>query len=333
MRVAYMNKAVILTIFFILLVPSTAAQSIKTIEVHENGTAFWTIEERIPLMTQPELNEWNQFIRDGQGYRYQKVIKELEDRMNQSLISAENYSKRTMKIRDVNISYGMLKTTTGTFGIINFRFEWVNFSRVNSSGIFIGDSFTEVMIPSSENVLIIKIPDNYDVVSASPEFDKRDENRLIWDGTMYRSFDTGEPSLVLKPNTDIWPMATNFVLPNAITSTWPLNILILLILVLILILISGISVLLLKRKRTLTTETDDDVSLLDPDLAMEYLEDEEMIIQILIKHNGQANQSDIVKETGFSKSKISNVLAKMKEDGHIVKIRKGKRNLIRLIDK
>ena len=329
MRVAYMNKAIILTIFFILLVQSTAAQSIKTIEVHENGSAFWTIEERIPLMTQPELNEWNQFIRDGQGYRYQKVIKELEDRMNQSLISAENYSKRTMEIRDVNISCDMLKTTTGTFGIINFRFEWVNFSRVNSSGIFIGDSFAEVMVPSSENVFIIKIPDNYDVVSVSPEFDKRDETRLIWDGTMYRSFDTGEPSLVLKSNTDIWPRATNFVLPNAITSTWPLNILILILL----ILISGISVLLLKKKRTLTTETDDDASLLDPDLAMEYLEDEEMIIQILIKHNGQANQSDIVKETGFSKSKISNVLTKMKEDGHIVKIRKGKRNLIRLIDK
>jgi uncharacterized membrane protein len=55
-----------------------------------------------------------------------------------------------------------------------------------------------------------------------------------------------------------------------------------------------------------------------------------MIIKILIKHNGQANQTDIVKETGFSKSKISNVLAKMKEDGDIEKIRKGKSNLIRL---
>ena len=328
-----MNKAVFLTIFFIiliLLVPSTAAQSIKTIEIYENGTAFWTIEERIPLETQPELNEWNQFIRTGQGYKYQKIVEELEDRTNQSLISAENISKRSMEVRNVNISYDMLKTTSGTFGIINFRFEWLNFSRVNSSGIFIGDAFTEVMVPSSENVLIIKIPDNYtvDPESASPKYDKEDEDgtRFIWDGTMYRSFDVGEPSLVLKPNTDIWPMATIFVLPNAITSTWPLNILILLIL----ILISGISVLLLKRKRTLTTEDDDDISLLDQDLTMEYLEDEEMITKILIKHNGQANQSDIVKETGFSKSKISNVLAKMKKDGDIEKIRQGKRNIIRL---
>jgi uncharacterized membrane protein len=324
-----MKKTVFLTIFFIvliILVPPTAAQSINTIEVHENGTALWTIQERVSLETQPKLNEWNQFISTGQGYRYQQIVEELNDRTNQSLISAENYTKRTMEIRDVNISYDMLNTTTGTFGIINFHFEWVNFSHVNSSGIFIGDAFTEVMVPSPENVLIIKIPDNYDIVSVSPEFDKDDGTRLIWDGTMYRSFNVGEPSLVLKPKTDIWPMATNFVLPNAITSTWPLYILILILL----ILISGISVLLLKRKRTITTENDDDVSLLEQNLTMEYLEDEEMIIKILIKHNGQAKQSDIVTETGFSKSKISNVLAKMKEDGDIEKIRKGKSNLIRL---
>ncbi len=320
-----MNKAVFLTIFFILLillVPSTAAQSINTIEVHENGTAFWTIQERIPLETQPELNEWNQFIRDGQGYRYQKIIEELKDRTNQSLISAENISKRSMEVRNVNVSYDMLKSTSGTFGIINFRFEWVNFSHVNSSSIFIGDSFTEVMVPSSENVLIIKIPDNYDVVSVFPEFDKRDGIRLIWDGTMYRSFDVGEPSLVLRPST-IWPMPTNFVLPNAINNTWPLIILILLIL------ITGITILLWKKRRIPSTKNDD-VFTPDPDMIMEYLEDEEMIIKILIKHNGQANQSDIVKETGFSKSKISNVLTKMKKDGDIDKIRQGKRNIIRL---
>ena len=317
-----MNKAVFLTIFFILLVPSTAAQSINTIEVHENGTVFWTIQERISLETQPELNEWNQFIRTGQGYRYQQIVEELKDRTNQSLISAENISKRSMELRNVNISYDMLKTTSGTFGIINIRFEWLNFSHVNSSSIFIGDSFTEVMAPSSENVLIIKIPDNYDVVSVSPEFDKRDGTRLIWDGTMYRSFDVGEPSLVLRPST-IWPMPTNFVLPNAINNTWPLIILILLIL------ITGITILLWK-KRSIPSTKNDDVFTPDPDMIMEYLEDEEMIIKILIKHNGQANQSDIVKETGFSKSKISNVLTKMKEDGDIDKIRQGKRNIIRL---
>lgn len=301
-----MNKAVFLIIILILLVPSTAGQSINTIEVHENGTAFWIIEERISLETQPDLNEWNQFINSGEGYRYQNIIKELEDSTNQSLIAAKNSSNRSMEIRNVNISYDLLNTTSGTFGIINFSFEWLNFSYVNSSNIFIGDSFTEVMVPSSENVLIIKIPDNYDVVSVSPKFDKQDESRLIWDGTMYRSFNVGEPSLELRPSR-IWPL----------------------ILLVLIILITGISILLWKREYFSATKKDK-VFTIDPDLTINYLEDEEMIIKILIKNNGQANQSDIVKETGFSKSKISNILAKMKEDGDIEKIRKGKRNIIRL---
>lgn len=302
-----MNKAVFFTIFLILLVPSAAAQTIKTIEVHENGTAFLTIEERIPLETQPELNEWNQFMRNGQGFRYQMVIQELEDKKNQSLISAENYTGRSMEVRNENISYDMLKTTSGTFGIINFYFEWVNFSRLDSSSIFIGDSFTEVMVPSSENVLIIKIPDDYNIVSVSPEFDKRDGTRLIWDGTMYRSFNVGEPALVLKPSTNTGPF----------------------ILLVLIILISGIMILFW-RKRFFPAAKDDAVFAPDQELKMEFIEDEEMIIKILINHNGQANQSDIVKESGFSKSKISNVLAKMKEEGDIEKIRKGKRNIIRI---
>jgi len=66
------------------------------------------------------------------------------------------------------------------------------------------------------------------------------------------------------------------------------------------------------------------------DLANEDLDDEEMIRQFLLRKGGQAYQSDIVKFIGLSKSKISMVLSKMKGDGKIIKIRKGKENLIRL---
>jgi uncharacterized membrane protein len=66
------------------------------------------------------------------------------------------------------------------------------------------------------------------------------------------------------------------------------------------------------------------------DLNIEDLDDEEMIRQFLLRKDGQAYQSDIVKFSGLSKSKISMVLSKMKGDGKIIKIRKGKENLIRL---
>jgi hypothetical protein len=67
-----------------------------------------------------------------------------------------------------------------------------------------------------------------------------------------------------------------------------------------------------------------------PYLPEEFLSDEEMIERYLTKCGGQAYQSDIVKDSGLSKSKISIVLAKMKDDGKVIKIKKGKENIIRL---
>jgi hypothetical protein len=68
-------------------------------------------------------------------------------------------------------------------------------------------------------------------------------------------------------------------------------------------------------------------------LPEEFLSDEEMIEKYLTKCGGQSYQSDIVRDSGLSKSKISIVLAKMKEDGKVMKIKKGKENIIRLAAK
>jgi hypothetical protein len=82
----------------------------------------------------------------------------------------------------------------------------------------------------------------------------------------------------------------------------------------------------------ITTEDDEnDISQPPfPYLPEEFLSDEEMIERYLTKCGGQAYQSDIVKDSGLSKSKISIVLAKMKDDGKVIKIKKGKENIIRL---
>ncbi len=57
---------------------------------------------------------------------------------------------------------------------------------------------------------------------------------------------------------------------------------------------------------------------------------ENEIEKLLSDAGGTAFQSDIVNATGLSKSAISIVLSRMREEGKIVKIRRGKENLIRL---
>jgi len=193
-----MKRVVLFFLFLLLVIHSASAQSLITIDVQENGNAIWTMEEYLPLVSQEEIDEWEEFIHNGQDIeQYKSDIEEFRIRIDWFLSSAEEYSNRPMDAKNFKISYDTAKTLSGTFGIVRFSFEWINFSRTESDKFFIGDVFSEGMILSYDNVLIINIPMGYEVESVSPDFDERDGNRLIWDGTLARSFDKGEPALVL----------------------------------------------------------------------------------------------------------------------------------------
>lgn len=394
----------VLLIILILLWAQTAGAQVQatdqslftTIEINENGNAIWTTEMRTSLSTLSMISEWNLSLKDTN-----KTKKDLEDfsaRINSKIRSAENYSQRPMLARDFNISYETINIQSNSYGIIRLSFEWVgfslyNFSLYNNSTIMIGDAFSEEEMPSSNNVLIIKIPKGYDVVNATPGFDKRDGNRLIWDGTMYRSFAKGEPNVVLQykaadqgsspsPSMDfifialigaslfiIWMKRDYFWKKrvenaekaqrsdmNAVQTVAaagegaPVR--------------TGEEIAPIAGAAQLAQtgvniaagtgavqpsltgieitadgegdESDDDETTYSgsfndlPALTEDILGDEEMIEKYLARVGGQSYQSDIVKESGLSKSKISIVLAKMKEEGRILKIRKGKENIIRL---
>ncbi len=314
-----MRRLIGLFAFLILWASVAGAQSIITVEVYDSGYAQWTMEKRISLINQTEIDDWQEFIEKGDDpAKRQTEILDFSRRIEWFISSAEKFSNRSMNAEKFNISYDMIRTPSNAFGIIRYSFEWKNFSHTDSTRILVGDAFSEGQLLSSDNVLVIKIPDGYEVESASPGFDKRDGTRLIWDGTLYRSFDKGEPALVLSRT-------------GVSSFTW------FMIVVAMVGLISGTSMLILRRrKQDLTTATDiaspgGEIVLTPlPDQVKQDLEDEEMIELFLKRFGGEAYQSDIVRESRLSKSKISIVLAKMKEDGRILKIKKGKENLIRL---
>ena len=366
-----MTRAVLLIILIIMMGQTAGAQAVITreqskftIDIMDNGNAIWSEEKYYPLTSKSAISEWNMSLKDADN---QSIGSKINERVNLSLLSAMNYSGRTMEVRDFNITYNLVESTPNAYGVIRLSFEWVNFSRIDDSNITIGDAFSDGMVPSSDNVLVINIPAGYDVVNASPGFDKRDGNRLIWDGTMYRSFSKGEPYLVISKN-------------GLSQDPFPFELV-------ILVIFGGAGVFIFlfifwKREylKKIFTGTEEDTvqpqekiiqrdtepeaepqekppmetSGLDtsaqaisvgtvpevqslhtltglPPINEEILGDEEMIERYLIKFGGQAYQSDIVKESGLSKSKISIVLAKMKDEGRIIKIRKGKENIIRLV--
>jgi hypothetical protein len=145
-----------------LWVYAANAQSIITIEVQENGNALWSIEKRLPLTSQAAIDDWKEFIQKGQDTeQYRNDTSDFRDRIEWFLLLAEEHSNRSMKVVNFNISYDTTKTLSGDFGIIRYSFEWKKFSRVESDKIFIGDIFSEGMLLSPDNVLIVKIPDGY----------------------------------------------------------------------------------------------------------------------------------------------------------------------------
>ena len=269
------------------------------------------MEKRLTLINQSDIEDWEKFMNLGTTGN-EKDIEDFSKRMDWFLLSAQKFSNRTMKAEKFNISYNIAKTPSSAFGIIQYKFEWKNFSHSEPGSISIGDAFSEGMVLSQDNVLIINIPEGYDVESVSPGFDKRDENRLIWDGTLYRNFNKGEPAVVLKqPGIGAWYL--------------------IIVLIIILIVITSGAYMMVNRRRN---KTDDNSNVIPPgDLIAEDLKYEEKIERFLINSNGQAAQSDIINEIGLSKSRVSTILSKMKEKGQIIKIKNGNGNLIRLANK
>ncbi|ARS91788.1 hypothetical protein B1756_10025 [Natrarchaeobaculum aegyptiacum] len=69
---------------------------------------------------------------------------------------------------------------------------------------------------------------------------------------------------------------------------------------------------------------------LDDDVDLELLSDEERVHRLLRQNGGRMKQANIVKETGWSNAKVSQLLSKMDDDGEIEKLRIGRENLITL---
>lgn len=301
-------RVVCLFLFFLILGTQVAgAQSVITIQIQENGNALWTMEKKLPLPNQTDIKDWEEFIKAGQTGN-QQDIEDFKKSIEGFLVSAIKFSGRPMKVENVKISYDTAKSPSGAYGLIRYNFEWVNFSRKDKDRMLIGDSFSEGMVLSQENVLVINIPDGFDVESASPNFDKRDGNRLIWDGTLYRSFGKGEPAVALV-RSGISPLYLILIL---------------------LVVASGALFLFFKKIREHDTQHDT-VSI--EDVSIDDLKYEDRIERFLMSSGGQASQSDIIKELGLSKSRVSTILSQMKEKGQIIKIKNGSENLIRITKK
>jgi uncharacterized membrane protein len=70
----------------------------------------------------------------------------------------------------------------------------------------------------------------------------------------------------------------------------------------------------------------------EPDVDVSLLSDEERVEYLLEENGGRMKQAQIVRETGWSDAKVSQLLSSMAEEGRVEKLRLGRENLISLPD-
>jgi uncharacterized membrane protein len=271
-----------------------------TIDIKENGSAIWNVEYRTLLTTKEDFNSFDNYSKQLKSV----YIPEFTELMQRSASDAASATSRDMITRDFSGNTSIQSTPTGKYGIVSFTFTWTKFAGLDPLNI--GDVFAGGLYLSKDNTLIIKYPSGFTVDEVTPSPDQsRDE--LIWYGL--RSFGAGEPKIILSKPAFPWGTTVIIVVVIAvIVAAWPYFI--------------G------RRKEDKTDPKPvEKIEITEPGM----MDVEERIIKILKEGGGEQYQSEIGRQLDLPKSSVSSALNLLHDKKLILKIKKGRENLIRLI--
>ncbi|HIH36552.1 MAG TPA: helix-turn-helix domain-containing protein [Methanocellales archaeon] len=296
-----MNRGAVILFIGILLVTAASAQDLPEtgttyrVDMQEGGTASWIIEQRYQLESPEEISVFEDYVLEFQDNR-SDYIAEFKEEMEVALGAASSASSRPMRGSAYTVYIKTEHTPTGVYGVVVYRFDWEGFANTSGNIIMVGDAFPDGLFLSQDYTLIINYPSGYKVVKVSPEPDQRNSYSLIWYGM--RAFPPEEPHIELKASGGL---SFQVLLP-----------------IIGGLMVAGAYYYMHKSYRGPNRESDRTES------------NEDMVLQLLGEAGRDLYQSEIVRQTGFSKSKVSAIIKSLKEDERIQKIRKGRENLIRL---
>jgi uncharacterized membrane protein len=291
-----------LILFILVLTECTVVQASTereyTIVLRSDGSATWTVEEQgIDVST--SLSAFTSNV----SFLMNEAMKNTERNM-----TAESF------FMSINVS--------GSYEKVTYRFVWNGFAQVEDGQIAAGDVFA---VPNFFSYLLgdgevyILYPSAYNAVSVFPQPQVRNDSAQMieWFGTA--DFKLGEPKIILKERPV--PSLTDVINGYAV-----------LVLSLIALISAGLISLYYFRfwKKGLKKETAASKSMLPSLNAME--DDEAKVIRLLRASGGQLRQSMIVDRCEFSRSKTSQLMKTMENEGKIRRENKGREKLVILLE-
>jgi uncharacterized membrane protein len=313
----------------------TLATEETVIEVHlqADGAARWTVTERVVLTDEAERRAFDDLAADFEG---RSSVSLGLGTFERAVGAVDAETNRSMEIRDVtygatreNESLEDVRALNGTFTL---SFTWTNFARADGERYVVDDAFrtdtgTWFGGLTADQRLVIALPEGHGASSAPKGFQ---QNELRWEGPT--SFEPGYLRIVYSGSLEP-PNPGN----GESTLVWGV--------LGVAALALGAAGLLLVRRRGValpprapdaegTAAEGDDAAADDADeeTDAELLSDEERVERLLTDNDGRMKQANIVKETGWSNAKVSQLLSAMEDEGRIRKLRIGRENLITFPD-
>ncbi|MDO9096880.1 MAG: winged helix-turn-helix transcriptional regulator, partial [Candidatus Methanoperedens sp.] len=292
-KLVYLAAILLLCISITSAAPENDYKITYTINVRDDGTAIWNVEYRTLLSTKDDLKSFENYTQQLQSV----YLNEFKELMQKSAFEAAVATSRSMATGDFTGDAVVQSAPTGKYGVVRYSFRWANFA-IADPALNIGDAFVGGLYLSKDNTLVIQYPSGYTVEQVAPQPDQIREG-MIWYGL--RSFGAGEPKIVLSKTPSPW-------IPLVIGA----------------FIIFVVGAFIYMRKSRVPKEKVGNIT------ETEMIDLEERIIRLLKENGGSLYQSEIVKKLALPKSTVSSALNELNNKNLILKIKKGRENLVRL---
>ncbi len=323
------------------------------VQLRENGDARWSVTTYFNLSTTNETEAFRDLAAQFKAGEASALGLEAFRRARDD---ASSVTGREMLIRDESRSVAPDSTVENGTGWLRLSFTWTNFARVEDSRLVVGDAFQTangvwLRGLAADQRLVMHAPEDWGVLTANTTVN---EATLIWTGP--RSLDQNSLSATFTGSR-------YSVFQTIATYWWILPVVLALLVGLVaayLLVRSGSTIEVpgsvpddvlgglrsnggttAKHNGTAEDTTGEDPATAngavtggasDEDVDLDLLSDEERVERLLERNGGRMKQANIVKETGWSNAKVSQLLSSMDQDGRIDKLRIGRENLISFPD-
>jgi uncharacterized membrane protein len=300
------HVAVCCTIFLLLLIllpiykASCQDYTEYNIKINSDRSATWLITK---------VSDVNASIDTWTGF--QEKIFTLVD-------SAASITKREMAIDETSLQINT--TISGGSKTTEYLFIWQNFSVAKNGELIFGDAFGVsgfFMHLYGDSSVQISYPSNYNVKTVSPTPNGIDESGKTMQWFRSQDLVNGNPSIVLVSlnslpdtgNASSWGWQTYAFIGAGLS---------------VVILPSLGGFLFYKRRKSNNGNAKENRS-----ISMKQIESgDDKILGLLKVSGGTLRQSVITEQSGFSKAKISQLLAVLEKSGVIIRYKRGRDKIV-----